>query len=169
MLSLISSWNMGLNLNSKSARINQLKHYNQLKIISAQINYTGRTTFLPSVFVFFCFTNISGTFLSILCLRAGSLFNNFGNLIYLLISLETYLGIVCFTTLPGILNGNSTRFLRNLKKFRGENICKFFTKSVNACNQLKIRFSDNFVGVLTPLVMISLCIKWTSKLLLVTR
>lgn len=42
-------------------------------------------------------------------------------------------------------------------------------KDVAACSQIKIMFGNNFVGILTPLVMMGLCIKWTVKLLLVTN
>lgn len=144
-------------------------YFKQLKIILAQINHTVSRSFLPSVFIVFCFTNILSTFIYVSHARTGDLFNNFGHLVFLPISLETNAGIICLETLPGLVNHNSVKFLGALSTSKDSKLGASFKKDVTAFSRMKIRFGSNFVDILTPLVMISLCIKWTVKLLLISN
>ncbi|OXA39259.1 Disintegrin and metalloproteinase domain-containing protein 29 [Folsomia candida] len=136
----------GSRLFLKSIILHQLRHFRQLKIIEAQINFTMSTTFLPSVLVSFCFANIMSTFLSVLYIRRGLLFHNLGHFIFLHISWQTYFGIMCFGTLPGLLNKNSIKYLGSFgrREFKSENLGVAFKKDVKACGQMRIKFGSNF-------------------------
>lgn len=168
LTTLFCRWNHGSNLSLTSI---SLQHFRQLKIITAQLNYTVSHNFLPSLLLLFCVSNILSTFLTVSYIRKCELFNNLnlGHLVFPSFSLETYLGIVCLTTLPGSLHKKSTKFLVRLRIISREKENKSVRKEVMACSPLKIKFCSNFIAVLTPLVMVGLCVKWTIKLLVVTN
>ncbi|OXA46159.1 hypothetical protein Fcan01_19068 [Folsomia candida] len=146
--------------------IQQLTKYNELKIIESQTNATFRAMFLPCIILLFAVGNILSTFISISYLRDGTLFQNFGHFYFLLVSLETYLGTLCFGTLSGKVNKMSIQFLKNLEK-RSVADYPVLRKRIKASAPIRIRFGSNFFTILIPLVMIGVCIKWTVKLLLI--
>ncbi|OXA46153.1 hypothetical protein Fcan01_19066 [Folsomia candida] len=123
--------------------------------------------FLPSLVLLFGIGNILSTFISMSYLRDGKLFQNFGHFYFLLISLETYLGSLCLGTLSGKVNRVSIQFVQNLAKRSGIAGYLVLRKKIKACAPIRIRFGSNYFTILTPLVIIGICIKWTVKFLLV--
>ncbi|XP_035713072.1 uncharacterized protein LOC118437800 [Folsomia candida] len=144
----------------------QLEKYNELRIIESQTNATFRAVFLPCIVLLFAVANILSSFISISCLRDGTLFHNFGHLYFLFISLESYLGSFCFGTLSGKVNKVSIKLLRGLGKHSVADYPALREK-IGACAPIRIRFGNNFFTILTPLVIIGVCVKWTVKLLLI--
>ncbi|OXA38689.1 hypothetical protein Fcan01_26519 [Folsomia candida] len=147
----------------------QLRKYNELRIISSQISASFRAMFLTCLVLLFADANILSTFISISYLRDGNLLNNLGHLFFFLISLETYLATLCLGTLSGKVSKVSIQFLQNLEKRGGAESGHdhFLQAKIRACAPIKIHFGDNFFTILTPLVIIGVCVKWTVKLLLI--
>ncbi|OXA45983.1 Transposable element Tc1 transposase [Folsomia candida] len=124
----------------------QLTKYNKLRIIENQTNLTFRAVFVPCLVLIFVFGNILSTFIAISYLRDGTLFQNFGHFYFLLASVETYLGALCFGTLSGKVNKVSIQFLHKLKKcsFTSDQVLR---KKIGACAPIRICFGKKYDGV----------------------
>lgn len=129
------------------------------------MNTAFRRVLLPGFLLIFAFCNIVA---STLIVSVGDhMFENFGNLVFLVSFAESVMVILFVGTLCGKVNKKSKMFLGQLQRrgfMRMEN--PVFFKTVRACSPIKVRFGNNFIEILTPFVMMNLCIKWTVKFLL---
>ncbi|OXA47810.1 hypothetical protein Fcan01_16845 [Folsomia candida] len=135
----------------------------------AQINLCFRSVFLPTSFAMFALTNVISTFITLS--RGSYKVNGLGGMVFLVLSVESFFGIFTIALLAGLVNEESKKLWGKLKRVElaGRVEDKQFHKRLAACGEVRIKFGDNFVTILTPLVMLGVCIKWTVKLLLTVK
>lgn len=94
-----------------------------------------------------------------------------GGVVFVVLSVESFFGNFAFALLAGVVNETSMKLCGRLRRVQlgGMVENKQFHKRLAACGVLKIRFGDNFVTILTPLVTLGVCVKWTIKLLLTMK
>lgn len=117
----------------------------------------------------FALTNVISTFITLS--RGSYKVNGLGGMVFLVLSVESFFGIFTIALLAGLVNEESKKLWGKLKRVElaGRVEDKQFHKRLAACGEVRIKFGDNFVTILTPLVMLGVCIKWTVKLLLTVK
>lgn len=141
--------------------------FQQLKILEVQINTCFRRWFLPVMLISLSVTNILSTFLCIL--NSVKLFSTLEHNFFLLVSLQSWLIILSLGTLGGMVNKKSAKLVEKLSCCQIGTVkgMAAFRKKVMSLSTIEIKFGSNFLGILTPLVLTSFCVKWTTRLLFV--
>lgn len=145
--------------------IKQLRLLCQLKILEAQFNACFRTLFLPAIIGALCCGHVLSSFVA---LSYGFSFRNLAQFLFMFLASETFWFMMFLGTLSGWVNKKSIILVSRLKTCSvGQNFAReLFLKEAKACGPMKIWFANNFMSISTPLVMASVCIKLTVRLLL---
>lgn len=118
------------------------------------------------MFLLYGLCQVIGAFL---CVSYGpNLFQNWGNIVFVAVLVESVVVILFVGTLCGLVNKTSAVLISKLKMYKiiAGRRRMLWRKRLKACHPLKIRFSSNFIDILTPLGTTGLCIKGTVRLLL---
>lgn len=141
--------------------------YQQLQILHIYKNSCFQSVVFPTLFLFLCICNTVGTTITVSL--GSNLLDNYGNVLFPFLIIQSTFSIMILGGVAGFINWESKQCLSIMKRRCGAKDQIMPRLVVAGLAPLKIKCASVTTNVVTPLIVISACVKTTTRFLLAKK